>query len=180
MNLAQLLISKQQPTLLLTTRMGTLYNLTPSNQTNVQAVQLSVGDFLHLRDVISQLPQGMTFKKYLAYKNSVLLYLSPHDYYKQKCMIGCFQQDQIKVFSNKGYIKFSDKEYYQFVALTKPDIWVGFTQMPLLISGASDLSNKSIKRAINKSVKFLEYIKDFQKVGLLLAPIHGCTTPHFE
>ena len=47
-------------------------------------------------------------------------------------MSGCGQDGAIKVFTNKGYQKITDKEYYEMVKLIKPDIWVGFTEMPLL------------------------------------------------
>ena len=52
----QLLTSSSKPTLVLASRSGTLYNLTPSNQTDVTAIHLSVGDFLHIKDVISSIP----------------------------------------------------------------------------------------------------------------------------
>ena len=174
------LLCRQQPTLLLTSRMGALYNLTPSNQHNIEAVQLSVGDFMHMKDVLSQLPQHLSFKKFLGYSEDVLTCLTPHDHYKEKCMQGCGEEDQIEVFSNKGYIKLSSKEYLDYVYLMKPDLWMGFTETPLLIRKVQSMSNKSVKRAIKKSVKFLESIKDLEKVGLLLAPLHGGTTEYLS
>lgn len=79
----QLLGSSPKPTLLLASRLGSLYNLIPSNQNNVEVIHLSVGDFLHIKqDVLEKLPEHLSFKKYLGYQDHILTYLAPHDFYK--------------------------------------------------------------------------------------------------
>lgn len=65
-------------------------------------------------------------------------------------MSGC-GDGSIKVFTNKGYQKVTDKEYYEMVKLIKPDIWVGFTEMSLLSNKSETLSKKSIFKSIKKS-----------------------------
>lgn len=72
-----------KPLLIFGSRHGSIHNLTPTNLPDLPAVQLSFGDFFDNRDVIRSLPEGMSFKKFLGLKESVLTYLSPYDFYKK-------------------------------------------------------------------------------------------------
>ena len=47
---------KKVPLLIFSTRTGTPYNLTPTNQPKMQALQISAGDFLHMKSVLKALP----------------------------------------------------------------------------------------------------------------------------
>jgi hypothetical protein len=77
------------PLLIFSTRTGTPYNLTPTNQPQMQAIQLSAGDFLHMKPVLRALPEGLSFKKFIGCAEDVLTYLTPYDYGRQHSMNGC-------------------------------------------------------------------------------------------
>jgi hypothetical protein len=42
--------------MIFSTRTGTPFNLTPTNQPAMQAIQITAGDFIHLKSVIKALP----------------------------------------------------------------------------------------------------------------------------
>lgn len=71
-----------KPLLIFGTRHGCIHNLTPNNLPQLPAIQLSFGDFYDFKDVIKTLPQGMTFKKFLGFKEDMITYLTPYDFYK--------------------------------------------------------------------------------------------------
>ncbi len=74
--------AQSKPILIFGTRHGSVYNLTPTNLPDLTAIQLSFGDFFDNKKVFSNLPEGMSFKKFLGFKESILTYLSPYDFYK--------------------------------------------------------------------------------------------------
>ena len=73
----------KKPVFVYGTRHGTIFNITPSHLPNLQAVQLSVGDFFDSKETLKALPEGMNFKKYMGYPQTVATYLSPYDFYKK-------------------------------------------------------------------------------------------------
>ena len=93
------------------TRHGTVFNLTPSNLPEISGVQLSVGDFYESKETIKAFPEGMTFKKFLGFKDSVKTYLSPYDFYKKEGMTGCEKNHIVKIKCSKGYTEFTAAEY---------------------------------------------------------------------
>ncbi len=74
--------AQKKPLLIFGTRHGCVHNLTPVNIPDIPAIQLSFGDFFDNKDVIRSLPEGMSFKKFLGYKENMLTYLTPYDFYK--------------------------------------------------------------------------------------------------
>jgi hypothetical protein len=76
-------IAQTKPILIFGTRHGSVYNLTPSNLPSIQAVQLSVGDFYESKKTIRNLPEGISFKKFLGFSEDMLTYLTPYDFYKK-------------------------------------------------------------------------------------------------
>ena len=55
---------------------------------------------------------------------------------------------------NTGFIDFSQEEYNQFIEWINPEFIFSLTEISIKDSGV-----KTIKRSINKSLKFLEFIK---------------------
>jgi len=43
---------------------------------------LSFGDFFDNRELFRSLPEGMSFKKFLGFKENILTYMTPYDFYK--------------------------------------------------------------------------------------------------
>jgi hypothetical protein len=60
---------KSKPLLVFGTRHGTIFNLTPNHLPQLPGIQLSVGDFYDHKDALQHLPEGMTFKKFLGFKD---------------------------------------------------------------------------------------------------------------
>ena len=60
--------STTSPLLIFGTRHGTIYNLTPKNlPALLPAVQICYGDIHDSSYTLSQLPEGMSFKKFLGF-----------------------------------------------------------------------------------------------------------------
>ena len=96
------------PLLIFGTRHGTLYNLTPSNlPAMIPAIQLCYGDLHDYAETLSNLPEGMSFKKFLGYPENSLTYLTPYDFSKEDCMTGCQHNSKVKIKCNKGYTEFT-------------------------------------------------------------------------
>jgi hypothetical protein len=161
------------PTLIFSTRTGTPYNLTPSNQPDIHALHLVAGDFLHLKKILQQLPPDLPFKKFIGCKSpNIKTYLTPYDFSKPKSMNGC-HGDKVKVMGNQGYKEMSSFDYYELVELIKPDYWVGMTEIPALLKDHSEESTNAYKRAIGKTNNFLKHAPTVNRVPGLLAAIHG-------
>ena len=148
--------SKIKPLLVFGTRHGTIFNLTPTNLPNLPAIQLSVGDFYDHREVLRSLPEGMTLKDFLGYKNNIATYLTPYDFYKKECMKGCENSKIVKIKCNNGYTEFNAHLYDEIANIIKPEYLVTMTDYPSSQKGSTSESNKSHKRAINKTTAYLE------------------------
>lgn len=160
------------PLLVFSTRTGTPYNLTPANQPKMKAIQLSAGDFMHMKPVLKALPQHLSFKKFIGCTEDVLTYLTPYDYNVQHGMNGC-KGEKIKIMCRNGYQEVSWYEYYELVELIRPDFWVGLTEVPSLFKEHKDESSNSLKRAIGKTNAFLRSLPKEGVVPGLVLPIHG-------
>lgn len=96
--------STTAPMFIYGTRHGSFYNLTPTNLPKfIPAVQLCYGDFHDHTETIKNLPEGMSFKKFLSLPENVLTYFTPYDFSKPDCMSGCHQDTKVKIKCNKGY-----------------------------------------------------------------------------
>lgn len=96
--------STTAPMFIYGTRHGSFYNLTPTNLPKfIPAVQLCYGDFHDHTETIKNLPEGMSFKKFLSLPENVLTYFTPYDFSKSDCMSGCHQDTKVKIKCNKGY-----------------------------------------------------------------------------
>ena len=92
------------PLLIFGTRHGTLYNMTPKNlPAHIPALQLCYGDFYDYMQTLSQLPEGMSFKKFIGFPENTVTYLTPYDHSKSDCMSGCQNNSKVKIKCNKGY-----------------------------------------------------------------------------
>lgn len=74
--------AQSKPLLIFGTRHGCIYNLTPTNLPDLPGVQLSFGDFFDNKETLRNLPEGISFKKFLGFKENIITYLSPYDFYK--------------------------------------------------------------------------------------------------
>lgn len=163
----------RQPLLIMSTHMGTPYNLTPTNRPKLKAIQLAAGDFLHLKPVLKSLPPELSFKKFIGQTEDVLTYLTPYDCSRKQYMNGT-KGEQIKIMANKGYQEVTSFEYYELVELIKPDMWVAMTEVPHLMKDAVADSTNSFKRAIGKTTNFLRSMRNIEGMkGQLIVPIHG-------
>ena len=145
------------PLLIFSTRHGSLYNLTPTNiPALIPALQLSYGDLHHYVNTLSNLPEGMSIKKFFGFSPNTLTYLTPYDFFKKDCMTGCQNNSKVKIKCNKGYTEVTAELYDNMIDIIKPDIFVGLTEYPSLEKDHSSESNKSHKRAINKTKTYLE------------------------
>ena len=75
--------TKTKPLLVFGSRHGTIFNLTPHHLPSLPGIQLSVGDFYDHKDTLQHLPEGMTLKKFLGFKEDIVTYLTPYDFYKK-------------------------------------------------------------------------------------------------
>ena len=169
-------VDRKKPLLVFGTRHGMIFNITPSHLPDLPAVQLSVGDFYDSKETLKVLPEDMSFKRYLGFKDSVKTYLSPYDFYKKEGMTGCEREKVVKIKCNRGYTEFTAEAYDEIAGLIKPDYLVTLTEYPASQKGHSSDSNKSMKRAISKTKSYLQKsdLVDSKHEGTqLLAAIHG-------
>lgn len=106
----------------------------------------------------------------------MVTYLSPYDFYKKEGMTGCQKNHIVKIKCNKGYTEFTADVYDEVAGLIKPDYMVTLTEYPASQKGHANQSNKSHKRAINKTTTYLQKSKFAQNPHegtKLLGAVHG-------
>ena len=84
-----------------TTRRGTFFHLSPTNQNNLNLdnVLISVGDFAHMERVLQKLVnENITFKKYIGIDEKCKTYLTAVDSYKPRCIEGSHLSMNIKLW----------------------------------------------------------------------------------
>lgn len=165
-----------KPLLVFGTRHGTVFNLTPTHLPQISGIQLSVGDFYDHKDALQNLPEGMSFKKFLGFPENIATYLTPYDFYKPECMTGCDNSKIVKIKCSKGYTAFTAAEYDEVAKIVKPEYLVTLTEYPASQKGHTAESNKSHKRAINKTSSYLEnsqLVKEAHEGTKILGAIHG-------
>lgn len=119
-----------KPLFVFGTRHGTIFNLTPTHLPQIPGIQLSVGDFYDHKDALQNLPEGMSFKKFLGFPENITTYLTPYDFYKPECMTGCDNSKIVKIKCNKGYTAFTAAEYDEVAKIVKPEYLVTLTEYP--------------------------------------------------
>jgi hypothetical protein len=119
-----------KPLLVFGTRHGTVFNLTPNHLPHLPGIQLSVGDFWDHKEALKELPEGMNFKKFLGFKDNIVTYLTPYDFYKKECMTGCDNSNIVKIKCSKGYTSFTAAEYDEVAEILKPEYLVTLTEYP--------------------------------------------------
>jgi hypothetical protein len=120
--------STTAPLFIYGSRHGSIYNLTPTNLPKViPAIQICYGDFHDYMETLKNLPEDMSFKKFLAYPEKIVTYLTPYDFSKPDCMSGCHYDNKVKIKCNKGYTEVTALMYDALVDLIKPDFYVGLT-----------------------------------------------------
>lgn len=123
-------MAKSKPLFVFGTRHGTIFNITPSHLPPLSGLQLSVGDFFENKDTIKELPEGMSFKKFLGFDDNIATYLSPYDFYKKEGMKGCEKSTTVKIKCSKGYTDFTPEVYDEMATLLRPDYLVTLTEYP--------------------------------------------------
>lgn len=91
-------------------------------------------------------------------------------------MTGCDNSNIVKIKCNKGYTSFTAAEYDQVANILKPEYLVTLTEYPASQKGHTLESNKSHKRAINKTTAYLQksaLAQSAHEGTKLLGAIHG-------
>lgn len=100
-----------KPLLVFGTRHGTIYNITPSHLATIPGIQLSVGNFYDHKETIKELPEGVSFKRFLGFPETTVTYLSPYNFFEKEGMTGCEKNHIVKIKCNKGYTEFTAEIY---------------------------------------------------------------------
>jgi len=112
------------------TRHGTIYNITANHLPQIEAIQLSVGDFHDHRHTIKSLPNNISFRKYLGFPEEITTYLSSYDLHKKQCILSGDNSQITKIRCSNGFTPFSASDYDEMAELIKPNYLVTLTEYP--------------------------------------------------
>lgn len=159
------------------TRKGTLFNLTPLNQIEleIENVHLVMADFYGMHEVFEKLPNHLTAKKFMGL-NNYKFYLSSIDSVTRRTR--AIGDKEAVELNNYGYKKFSNKTYLEFFEMMKPERLVILSEEKIDAGGKG---TKALKRTIDKSITFLKETYEYMqaesfkgdKNSRILAPVHG-------